>query len=215
MSSRKVGVCLFDEYLSHLITITQNPANFSLPWHKHEDITSISSRHGNYCKLPPLQVPVIKFLYHTWLAPYVAFEFFTVCTKVAEMVILYSKDLTTAKKSYLQWGSTLCKRLLNSNSTSSGKETQGFTILTILACSPVRRFTYLKLPRSSPVNFHKSYMLTQLGMHFQISHCSGKQPFHLHVTLGLTTVLFIYFINRKTIIKECNKRLQSELIYCW
>ena len=27
-----------------------------------------------------------------------AFEFFTVCTKLAEMAILYSKDLTTAKK---------------------------------------------------------------------------------------------------------------------
>ena len=39
-------------------------------------------------------------------------EFFTVCTKLAEMAILYSKDLTTAKKSYLQWGSTWCKRLL-------------------------------------------------------------------------------------------------------
>ena len=26
------------------------------------------------------------------------FEFFTVCTKLAEMAILYSKDLTTAKK---------------------------------------------------------------------------------------------------------------------
>ena len=27
-----------------------------------------------------------------------SFEFFTVCTKLAEMAILYSKDLTTAKK---------------------------------------------------------------------------------------------------------------------
>ena len=27
-----------------------------------------------------------------------AIEFFTVCTKLAEMAILYSKDLTTAKK---------------------------------------------------------------------------------------------------------------------
>ena len=26
------------------------------------------------------------------------FQFFTVCTKLAEMAILYSKDLTTAKK---------------------------------------------------------------------------------------------------------------------
>ena len=26
------------------------------------------------------------------------FEFFTVCTKLAEMAILYSKDLTTVKK---------------------------------------------------------------------------------------------------------------------
>ena len=33
-------------------------------------------------------------------------EFFTVCTKLAEIAILYSKDLTTAKKSYLQWGLT-------------------------------------------------------------------------------------------------------------
>ena len=31
----------------------------------------------------------------------IAFEFFTVCTKLAEIAILYSKDLTTAKKSYL------------------------------------------------------------------------------------------------------------------
>ena len=28
-------------------------------------------------------------------------EFFTVYTKLAEMTLLYSKDLTTAKKSYL------------------------------------------------------------------------------------------------------------------
>ena len=33
-------------------------------------------------------------------------EFFTVCTKLAEMAILYSKDLTTAKKVYLQSDST-------------------------------------------------------------------------------------------------------------
>ena len=31
---------------------------------------------------------------------------FTVCTKLAEMALLYSKELTTAKKSYLQWDST-------------------------------------------------------------------------------------------------------------
>ena len=37
---------------------------------------------------------------------YESFEFFTVCTKLAEMAILYSKHSTTAKKSYLQWGST-------------------------------------------------------------------------------------------------------------
>ena len=36
----------------------------------------------------------------------VTIEFFTVCTKLAEIAILYSKDLTTAKKSYLKWGST-------------------------------------------------------------------------------------------------------------
>ena len=29
---------------------------------------------------------------------YLTVEFFTVCTKLAEMAILYSKDLTTAKK---------------------------------------------------------------------------------------------------------------------
>ena len=33
-------------------------------------------------------------------------SFFTVCTKLAEMAILYSKELTTAKKSYLQRGLT-------------------------------------------------------------------------------------------------------------
>ena len=31
-------------------------------------------------------------------------EFFTVYTKLAEMALLASKDLTTVKKSYLQWG---------------------------------------------------------------------------------------------------------------
>ena len=44
--------------------------------------------------------------------PHHTFEFFAVCTKLSEMAILYSKDLTTAKKSYLQWGSTWCYRLL-------------------------------------------------------------------------------------------------------
>ena len=34
------------------------------------------------------------------------FEFFTVCTKLAEMAILYSKDLTTAKKELPPVGST-------------------------------------------------------------------------------------------------------------
>ena len=28
----------------------------------------------------------------------ISFDFFTVCTKLAEMAILYSRDLTTAKK---------------------------------------------------------------------------------------------------------------------
>ena len=40
-----------------------------------------------------------------WYSDVSAIEFFTVCTKLAEMAILYSKDLTRAKKSYLQWGS--------------------------------------------------------------------------------------------------------------
>ena len=40
------------------------------------------------------------------------FEFFTVYTKLAEMVILASTGLRTPKKSYLQWGSTWCKGLL-------------------------------------------------------------------------------------------------------
>ena len=32
------------------------------------------------------------------------FKFFTVCTKLAEMTILYSKDLTTAKKKVTSTG---------------------------------------------------------------------------------------------------------------
>ena len=36
----------------------------------------------------------------------VPFEFFTVYTKLAEMAVLALKDLTTAKKINLQWGST-------------------------------------------------------------------------------------------------------------
>ena len=45
---------------------------------------------------------------HVWQERW-PLEFFTVCTKLAEMAILYSKDLTTAKKSYLQWGLTWCR----------------------------------------------------------------------------------------------------------
>ena len=33
-------------------------------------------------------------------------EFFTVKIKLAEMAVLASKDLITAKKNYIQWGST-------------------------------------------------------------------------------------------------------------
>ena len=39
-------------------------------------------------------------------------EFFTGCTKLAEMALLASKDLTTAKKSYLQWGSTFVQEII-------------------------------------------------------------------------------------------------------
>ena len=34
----------------------------------------------------------------------VTFDFFTVYTTLVEMVLLASKDLTTVKQSYLQWG---------------------------------------------------------------------------------------------------------------
>ena len=54
---------------------------------------------------PPISVTSLN-------KPTLEFEFFTVCTKLAEMAILYSKELTTARKSYLQWDSTWCKRLL-------------------------------------------------------------------------------------------------------
>ena len=43
---------------------------------------------------------VVSYSLHMlhWSLVTVSFEFFTVCTKLAEMAILYSKDLTTAKK---------------------------------------------------------------------------------------------------------------------
>ena len=58
-----------------------------------------ASKYMNSLFLHQLPAPVN----HT-RAPYntiPTIEFFTVCTKLAEMAILYSKDLTTAKKSYL------------------------------------------------------------------------------------------------------------------
>ena len=41
-------------------------------------------------------------------------EFFTVNTKLAEMAALASKDLTTAKKSYLQWELDLMQEIITS-----------------------------------------------------------------------------------------------------
>ena len=45
---------------------------------------------------------MLKELFGKWKVSLteIAFEFFTVCTKLAEMAFLYSKDLTTAKKRY-------------------------------------------------------------------------------------------------------------------
>ena len=40
------------------------------------------------------------------------FEFFTVCTKLAEMAILYSKDLTTAKKKLPPVGLDLVQEII-------------------------------------------------------------------------------------------------------
>ena len=40
-------------------------------------------------------------LFLIWLSCELLIEFFTVCTKLAEMAILYSKDLTIAKKKKL------------------------------------------------------------------------------------------------------------------
>ena len=39
-------------------------------------------------------------------------EFFTVCTKLAEMAILYSKDLTTAKKKLPPMGLDLVQEII-------------------------------------------------------------------------------------------------------
>ena len=41
-------------------------------------------------------------------------EFFTVCTKLAEMAILYSKDLTTAKKKLPPVGLNLMLQIITS-----------------------------------------------------------------------------------------------------
>ena len=41
-----------------------------------------------------------------------AVEFFTVCTKLAEMAILYSKDLTTAKKKLPPVGLDLVQEII-------------------------------------------------------------------------------------------------------
>ena len=40
------------------------------------------------------------------------FEFFTVCTKLAEMAILYSKNLTTAKKKLPPVGLNLVQEII-------------------------------------------------------------------------------------------------------
>ena len=40
------------------------------------------------------------------------FEFFTVNTKLAEIAVLTLKDLTTVKKSYLQWGFDLMHEII-------------------------------------------------------------------------------------------------------
>ena len=53
-----------------------------------------------------MQTSLVWFISNGTAKIRLAIEFFTVCTKLAKMAILYSKDLTTAKKSYLQWGST-------------------------------------------------------------------------------------------------------------
>ena len=55
---------------------------------KLADLTKMWSRTKNYCQVFVFEKKSIAM----------AFEFFTVCTKLAEMAILYSKDLTTAKK---------------------------------------------------------------------------------------------------------------------
>ena len=56
----------------------------------------------------PLEVTFLLNLFCSSLCKplFPTFEFFTVCTKLAEMALLYSKELATAKKSYLQWGLT-------------------------------------------------------------------------------------------------------------
>ena len=43
---------------------------------------------------------------------WITYEFFTVCTKLAEIAILYSKDLTTAKKQLPPVGLNLVKEII-------------------------------------------------------------------------------------------------------
>ena len=60
---------------------------------------------------------------------YFAFEFFTVCTKLAEMANLYSKDLTTAKKTLPPLGLNLMLQII------TGLEVQCLTIGAKQACA--------------------------------------------------------------------------------
>ena len=48
---------------------------------------------------------------HVWQERW-PLEFFTVCTKLAEMAILYSKDLTTAKKKLPPVGLDLVQEII-------------------------------------------------------------------------------------------------------
>ena len=53
----------------------------------------------SYCLLPVRPDVFFECLTHSFQHHEMEiFEFFTVCTKLAERAILYSKDLTTAKK---------------------------------------------------------------------------------------------------------------------
>ena len=56
-------------------------------------------------------------------------EFFTVCTKLAEMAILYSKNLTTAKKKLAPVGLNLVQEII------AGLEVQCLTIRAKQACA--------------------------------------------------------------------------------